>query len=191
MEATNLTNTLLTEFKNYLRINGITTEMSDADLELLLNQKTSELIAYTGLELEPTTHTEIKNNYQDNFYEVDYYPIKSITSFQVGSRTLTGDDYVVDCEQGILYLHSSWNGLLRIEYVSCLTDALFSSKVKPLLFDMCRYMLTSSSSGVGAMSSIKEGDVQVNYDTSSSLGNLIVSRMNNLRSMYSCRVKVI
>ena len=183
--------TLLTEFISYLRINGITTEMSDEDLELLLNQKKSEIIAYTGLELNPTSHTELKRDFFDDQYMVDFYPVVSVTSCQVGSKTLTGDDYTCDSERGIFYFHSIVNGFLRLEYVSGVSSAVFDGKVKPLLFDMAKYMLTSSNSDVGAMSSIKEGDVQVNYDTSTSLGGLIVSRLNNLKNMYSCRVKVI
>ena len=183
--------TLLTEFTSYLRRYGVTTDLSDEDLELLLNQKKSEIIEYTGLELTPTTHTEFRRDFMDDQYMVDFYPVVDVTNCQVGSRTLTVDDYTCDSERGIFYFHSIVNGFLRVEYVSCVGEAVFDLKIKPLLFDMCRYMLTSSNGDVGAMSSIKEGDVQVNYDTSTSLGGLIVSRLNNLKGMYSCRVKVI
>ena len=81
--------------------------------------------------------------------------------------------------------------MLVIEYVACLSDDVINSKVNPLLFDMLKYRLTTNFSNDGAISSIKEMDTSVNYDTSTSLGNLIQSRINNLKSCYSIRIKVI
>ena len=180
------------DFKSLMDLEGISLDdYSDDDLELLLQTKLDELTAYTGLEINPTTHKEIKRDFSDDMYEVDFYPVSEISSFTIGSKTLTSDDYTLDEEKGILYFHSIMRGMLVLEYNSCLPETIFSSKVKPLLFDMGKYMLTTQSTSDGVVSSVKEGDVSVNYDTSSSLGNLILSRMNNLKSMYSVRIKVI
>ena len=122
---------------------------------------------------------------------MDYYPVSEISNLKIGSKTLTSDDYVLDEEKGILYLHSQLSGMLVIEYVACLSDDVINSKVNPLLFDMLKYRLTTNFSNDGAISSIKEMDTSVNYDTSTSLGNLIQSRINNLKSCYSIRIKVI
>jgi hypothetical protein len=185
-------NELVTEFKQLLELENISfDDYSDEDLQLLLDNKLSELTNYTGINILPTSHKEIKRDWTGDTYEVDYYPISEITSLKVGSKNLTSDDYVLDEEKGILYFHYVLGGMLVLEYSSGFTSEVFASKVKPLLFDMGKYMLTNGSSGLGAMSSVKEGDVQVNYDTSSSLGGLIIARMNNLRASYQCRIRMV
>lgn len=178
--------------KTNLLLEKIEYDYSDEELELLLNNITAELKGYLGnIPIEPVTHKEIINNFKGSLYEVDYYPVSEVTSFNVGSVELTSDDYVLDEERGILYLHSHMSGLLVIEYVACLSDDVITNKVNPLLFDMVKYRLTSNFSGDGVISSIKEMDTSVSYDTSTSLGNLIQSRINDLRSCYSIRIKVI
>lgn len=183
--------TLLTEFKQYLTLNNITTEFTDEELELLLNNKVNELITYTGIEINPVTHTEFKRGFSDDIYELDFYPIKEISELKVDGKSITSDRYTCDGERGVLYFNYCLNGLLFCKYVSGVSETVFDTKVKPLLFDMAGYTLKGENSLLGTVSSIKEGDVQVNYDTSTSLGGLIVSRLNNLKGMYSCRVKVI
>ena len=186
------TTDLVSEFKDLLELAGIDiTDYSDDDIELLLESKLSEITAYVGFDINPTLHKEIRKGFSDDMYEVDYYPVLSVESFKIGNKSLTSDDYVLDDEQGILYLHSALSGLLVLSYSSGISDNAFNSKIKPLLFDMAKYTLTTGFSGVGAMTSIKEGDVQVNYDATSSLGGLIIGRLNNLRASYQCRVKVI
>ena len=185
-------NELVDEFKSLCNLEKISlNDLSDNDIKLLLQTKISELSAYTGLELCPSNHKEIKRDFSNDVYEVDFYPVKEISNFTIGSKTLTSDDYVLDAERGILYLHSNMSGMLVIEYVSCLPDSVILSKIKPLLFDMGKYMVTTNFSTNGTISSVKEGDVQVNYDTSSSLGGLIMARIDNLKNSYSTRIKVI
>ena len=178
--------------KTNLLLEKIEYDYSDEELELLLNNITAELKGYLGnIPVEPVTHKEIINNFKGSLYEVDYYPVSEVTSFNVGSVELTSDDYVLDEERGILYLHSHMSGLLVIEYVACLSDDVITNKVNPLIFDMLKYRLTSNFTVEGAISSIKEMDTTVSYDTSTSLGNLIQSRINDLKSCYSIRIKVI
>ena len=166
-------------------------DYSDEDLELLLNNLIAELTGYGNIPIQPMNHKEIRRNFDGKLYEMDYYPVSEISNLKIGSKTLTSDDYVLDEEKGILYLHSQLSGMLVIEYVACLSDDVINSKVNPLLFDMLKYRLTTNFSNDGAISSIKEMDTSVNYDTSTSLGNLIQSRINNLKSCYSIRIKVI
>lgn len=182
---------LLSELKAFLELENIPYDLSDAKLKLLLKNKISEFSSYTNLEICPVSHKDIVRGYSGSVYEVDFYPVTEVVSLQVGSTTLTSDDIVIDNERGILYFDTPLSGMLVIEYTSCVTDMVFIKKVKPLLFDMVKYVFTSKSSVNGNVSSVKEGDVQVNYDTSSSLGGLIEARMNNLKSEYSCKIRML
>lgn len=177
--------------KQNLRLENIENDYSDEDLELLLNNLVLELTGYVDIPITPVNHKEIQRNFNGTLYETDHYPVSEISDLKIGSTTLTSDDYVLDDSKGILYFNSQLRGLLVIEYVACLPDDVINSKVNPLLFDMLKYRLTSDFSNDGAVSSIKEMDTTINYDTSSSLGNLIQSRINNLRACYSIRIKVI
>lgn len=193
MEATIMTDTedIVTEFKTLLELEQIPYTYTDEELQLLLNNKLSELTTYTGVNITPTTRKEIRRDYTGDMYEVDYYPICNISNFKIGSRTLTSDDYVLDENLGVVYLEYNMSGMLLIEYTSGFTPEMFASQIKPLLFDMAKYQISTGTSELGVLSSVKEGDVQVNYDTGSSLGGLIQSRVQALRSSYQCRVRVI
>ena len=177
--------------KQQLNLEGITYDYSDEDLELLLTNITNELIGYTNAPINPVSHKRIIRDFQSDMLELDYYPIKEISSLQIGSKNLSDDDYVLDDTLGILYFHSELSGLLSCQYICELSDAVIDNIINPLVFDMVKYRLTTNFSGTGVMSSVKEGDVQVNYDTSTSLGNLIQNRINNLKSTYSIRIKVL
>ena len=117
--------------------------------------------------------------------------MKCINSLKIGSVTLTSDDYVLDERLGIIYFNNHWKGMLVVEYVTQVEDHVINNMINPLIFDIVKYRLTNNFSNTGVMSSVKEGDVQVNYDTSTDLGNLIQSRINNLKASYSIRIRML
>lgn len=175
-----------------LELKGITHELTDEQLTLLLQNKTDELAGLTNLPILPTNHKEIRQDFEDERYEVDSYPVSSITSLTIGPYTLNETEhYTLDESLGIIYFNRLWNGMLVVEYVSCISDDVITQKVNPLLSDMIGYTLLNGFSPVGSVTSMKEGDVSVNYDTSTSLGNLIQSRINDLKNIYSVRIKVL
>jgi hypothetical protein len=178
--------------KTDLELKGITHELTDEQLTLLLQNKTDELAGLTNLPILPTSHKEIRQAFEDERYEVDSYPVSSITSLTIGPYTLNETEhYTLDESLGIIYFNRLWNGMLVVEYVSCISDDVITQKVNPLLSDMIGYTLLNGFSPVGSVTSMKEGDVSVNYDTSTSLGNLIQSRINDLKNIYSVRIKVL
>lgn len=182
----------VTSLKQQLNIEGVTLEdYSDEELELLLTNLINELIGYTNAPIKPVTHKRIIRDFQSDMLELDYYPITEISSLQIGSKPISSTDYVLDESLGILYFNSILSGLLSCTYVCKLSDVVIDNIINPLVFDMFKYRLTTNFSTTGVMSSVKEGDVQVNYDTSTSLGNLIQSRINNLKATYSIRIKVL
>lgn len=181
----------ISDLKQQLLLENISHEFTDDKLELLLDNTITELIGYTGLPILPVSHKTIVRKFHSNILELDHYPINEIQSLKIGSTKLSDDDYVLDDTLGILYFNSVLKGLLSCQYTCQLSDDVIDNLINPLVFDMVKYRLTSNFSTTGVMSSIKEGDVSVNYDTSSSLGNLILSRINNLKATYSIRIKVL
>lgn len=178
--------------KEQLNLENISYEgFEDSQLELLLTNIINELIGYTNAPINPTTHKRIIRDFKSDMLELDYYPVKEISNITVGSKTLSNDEYVLDETLGILYFNSKLSGLLTCEYVCEVSSDTIDNLINPLVFDMIKYRLTTNFSTNGVMSSVKEGDVSVNYDTSSSLGNLIQSRINNLKMTYSIRIKVL
>jgi len=182
----------VTSLKEQLTSEGISYgDKSDEDLQLLLDNMVKELMSYTNAPINPINRKNIIRDFSSDMLELDYYPVKCISSFKIGSKDLTSDDYVLDEDLGILYLNTIMSGLLVIEYVNQVSENVIDNLINPLLFDMFKYRLTNPSSDNGAMSSVKEGDVQVNYDTSTSLGSLIYSRINNLKASYSIRIRML
>ena len=169
-------------------------DYSDYDtsqLELLLRNTINELIGYTQLPILPQTHKRILRKFRGDFLELDFYPVSNITTFCIGSKTVPDEKYVLDETLGIIYLNNEWYGNLEIEYTCELPESVIDTTVNSLLLDMIRYKLDTGFSKDGDWSSVKEGDVQVNYNVATSLGSLIFDRINRLKSMYNIRLRVI
>lgn len=181
----------VTGLKEQLEMKKVTYDLTNEQLELLLKNTTNELIGYTNLPVNPVNHKVIRRDFTDDMFEVDFYPIKEISSLKIGSLELPSDKYVVDNELGIIYLESKMSGMLVLEYVSQLSDEFVENKINPLLTDMISYTLGNKFSPNGVMTSVKEGDVSVNYDSSTSLGTLIQSRIKDLKSFYSIRIRML
>ena len=192
MEATkNMSLIDITTLKQQLSIEGITTELSDEDLQLLLNNLIKELMGYSNIPINPVTRKTIIREFSSDILELDYYPVTSITSLKIANTNLSTDDYVLDEALGILYFNLPLTGMLVVEYVNQISEDVIDTAINPLLFDMVKYRLTNDFESTGVMSSVKEGDVQVNYDTSTSLGSLINNRINNLKSIYSIKIRML
>ena len=181
----------LTSLKQNLTIQNIQHDLSDEDLALLLNNTLLELSGRIGAPIQAQSFKEMLRYFQGDMFELNHYPVIDISSVRVGSENLSNDDYVLDERLGIIYFHNPQRGFLVVEYSSCLDDVVINTKINPLVFDMIKYSLTNNFSDKGNVSSIKEMDTQINYDTSSSLGSLIESRINQLKGNYSVRIKVL
>ena len=186
--------TLITveDLKTQLTLEGVSyDDFDDSQLELLLNNIKNEIAGYTNAPITPTDHKMIIRGFDDDMVELDYYPVTCISNCKVGSTTLQEKDYFLDETLGILYFNAALTGLLIVEYTCCVSDKVLTEVVNPLMFDMIKYRLGTGFSPNGVLSSVKEGDVSVNYDTGSSLGALILGRINDLKHTYSIRVKVL
>lgn len=186
--------TLITpeQLKNNLELQGVSdSDLTDCDkLQSLIDLKTSEVTALTGLPVKPVNRKQIIRTFKGNLFESDWYPIFEVTSFKIDGIELTDDDYVLDENAGIFYLNNNHNGLLVIEYVHQLSDETIQNQINPLVSDMILYAFTALDNNTGDISSIHEAEQSISYDTSNSLGNRIYARINNLKSSFgSCRVR--
>ena len=181
----------LTNLKKQLGIENVSFQLNDEDLQLLLSNTILELSGLIGVPIEAENHKEIVRDFNNDMFQMSWYPVKAVSSVKVGSKTLSSDDYVLDEKLGILYFTTTLKGFLVVEYSCCLPDSVIDKKINSLVFDIIKYRLSNGFSMQGSVSSIKEMDTSINYDTSSSLGNLIQSRINNLKSSYSVRIKVL
>ena len=174
--------------KTFLTSNNISLEEEeDEDLskyEQLLILQFQKIASETGLELDPTAHTDVDFNF--NFdsldYNVHHYPIHEIHQVKVDNKKICPHDYILDKENGRLhFLKKLPKGeALIVEYMSCESDSFIHSKVLPLAFDMLLYDLDQSPTKNA--SSVKEGDLSINYDTSTSLNALIIQRLDDLKN---------
>jgi len=177
--------------KDLLALRGITTSLSDAQLETLIDYKIKELEGLTGIEVYPTVHTDILRNFNDDKILLNYYPVQSVSSIIIDNQTHPTDSITLDIEDGIIYLNNNQYGNATVTYTACLSEEAIDTIFYPLLIDFIEYGLPESRIKQGA-TSVKEGDMQINYSTNSSetLSGKIQSRINALRN-YNTRIRML
>ena len=165
----------------------MTDEITNAASRKLIIDKIS---AYIGVPVLPTSFTQIENNFNGESLIVDNYPIHSINELTVDNVKLKeGIDYNLDIDAGLIYFKKHVHGFLRLEYVSCLTESQIQMYINPLVQEMLDY--ESDNGWTKNASSIKEGDVQINLDTSIGKGALIQKKLDELKSMFNTYARMI
>lgn len=167
--------------------NIISSEDENTDIsqyESLLQFQIDKIASETGLELNPTPHTDVEFNFNwdSKDYNIKHYPVKEIHHVKVDNKIICPKDYILDQNNGRLrFLKKLPKGeALIIEYLSCESESFINSKVLPLAYDMLLYTLDQSPTKNA--SSVKEGDLSINYDTNTSLNALIINRLNDLKN---------
>ena len=181
------------DLKTQLKLEGVEPDLSDEDLELLLNNIVNELIGYTNVPITPVNHTTLIKDFYDDVLELDYYPVTEITSLRIGQKTLDCTEVLEACDRdlGILYFKSPLRGFLNVEYSCQVSDTVIDTIVNPLLVDIIRYRLTNNFRDNGPVTSMREGDVSLNFDSNNSLGSLIQGRIKDLKALYSIKIRVL
>ena len=182
------------ELKTFLELQGIaSSELEDLTvLQSLIDLKKEEIIALTGLPVDPVTRKQIIKRFRGDVFETDWYPICKVDSFKIDNVELTVDeDYIIDETAGIFYLTRIRQGLLVIEYHQKISDDVLAGKINPLISDMVFYHLSNDNKDMGEITSIHEMDTSVSYDTKNNLGNRIYSRIDALKQIncYSPKVR--
>lgn len=166
--------------------NEETTTTENSELKELIKQKIS---AYIGIPLTPRAFTQMEHDFNDNVLIVNEYPIREITSLKIGNQELTSENYILDKDSSIIYLKGHYHGLLVLEYTVCLSDNDIEMYINPLINDMLEYELDTG--WTKNATSIKEGDVQINIDTSIGKGALIQKTLDDLKFMFNTYARMI
>ena len=180
------------KLKTILKLKGVNIPYNDEELETLINYKISELSGLLGFNITETDESETVYHFKDDRIILTRYPVQSIESVTLNNEELFDCKYMLDNRIGIVYFKKRLHGLLVVNYVTGLSQEDIVNVIEPLLVDMITYDLKNrnNSLGDGVVSSIREGDVSVNYDTNSSLGNRIYTRIEDLKQRYTKTARV-
>ena len=155
----------------------------DTVLQKWINLKVEEITAITSLAIQPVNRKEILRHFKGDLFETNQYPVTRVNSFRINNTELTNDDYVLDEASGVFYLNHGHTGLLVIEYVQQVSQEFINSKINPLIVDMLLYHFQyPDNENTGNITSIREMDTTINYDTSNSIGNRIYARLESLKT---------
>lgn len=173
------------EIRAYLKLHNISGEYTDEELDSLINMMINHIQAETGRELTPTTHndSELHFNTSRGEYNLKHYPVVEIESIFIDNSPVLPFDYILNSESGIIKFLKPLPPVcecLYVEYTSCESDEWITRYIAPLLGDMLVYNLTADS--LKNATSVKEGDVSVNYDSGNSLLALINKRLDRIRT---------
>ncbi len=162
----------------------ITTPSDDVeDLNKLIENKIS---AYIGVPVKPTNFSQFEKFDGETVF-VETFPFIDVTSLTIDNKEIT--DYVIDKKAGLIYLTQNYSGFLKLDYVAGLTEDEYSIYIKPLVKDIVEY--ENDSGWTKNASSIKEGDVQINLDTSMGKGALIQKSLDDLKNRFNTYMRMI
>lgn len=162
----------------------ITTPSDDVeDLNKLIENKIS---AYIGVPVKPTNFSQFEKFDGETVF-VETFPFIDVTSLTIDNKEIT--DYVIDKKAGLIYLTQNYSGFLNLDYVAGLTEDEYSIYIKPLVKDIVEY--ENDSGWTKNASSIKEGDVQINLDTSMGKGALIQKSLDDLKNRFNTYMRMI
>lgn len=176
----------INELRTLLKFEGIDlSNYSDDELSILVSSKSRELTGLLGLDITPAHRRQHISKFRGDRIRLDFYPVIRVASIHYSQGPLKPCDYHVDYDLGIITFNNKLNGNIDIKYLSGLSDDVQNTLIEPLLRDMVAYTFTYNQYGFGdGISSIREGDVSINYDTSNSRGNRIVTRINDIKNKY-------
>lgn len=161
-------------------------EFTSQQYEDLLTIVKAQISARLPVPLTPTEYTQTSRVDNAKCVLLDFFPVTSITNISINDSV---PDYYLDSPDGLIYFKHRQHGLLQVTYFVGLSGEDYAQYILPLIFDMLKYNLMTGWDKDA--SSIKEGDVSVNYDTSISLGALIQSRLNALEAKYGVYVRMV
>lgn len=146
---------------------GIENNLTDEEIEQLIQMQINSVLAQLGVSLEPTIHNYTKYNHHPK--KPLTLPLPEITGIDrviVNGKRLHPHDYFFDEINGIVYITKNYGccplSYVHVNYITKLSD-LFIEKLKSLVLDMLLLLVPHPNNDYG-IRSIKEGDVTVTYD---------------------------
>lgn len=160
--------------------------LKDEDSDEVLREKLKKRLELElGLPLAPKLGKQVEQSFEDNVILIEDFPVQNIRTLKIDDKIFTEEDYILDEEEGCIYLKENHKGFLYLEYCYCLPK----SEYEPLLDLMFEY--ENDNSWNKDASSIKENNVTVSYDTSVGKGARIQTMIADLRNRYHCYVEMI
>lgn len=180
------------KLKTILKLKGIRIPYNDDEFDLLVEYKLSEISGLLGFNILESEQSQTVYQFKDDRIVLTNYPVQSIESVTLNNKELSGRCYTLDKKIGVLYFKKKLRGLLVVNYVAGLSPDDIVNVIEPLLVDMIIYDLSKDKDNpvAGTVSGIREGDVSVNYDTNSSLGNRIYTRIDELKQRYTKTARI-
>lgn len=141
-----------------------------------------KISAYIGVPVTPTGFTQFEK-FDGETVLVETFPLQEVTCLTIDNKEIDISKLVIDKQAGLIYLNQNYNGFLKLEYTAGLTEDEYSMYIEPLVNDIIEY--ENDSGWTKNASSIKEGDVQINIDTSIGKGALIQKNLDNLKNQFN------
>lgn len=160
--------------------------MLDDETQRLKQELKKRLELELELPLTPKSSKQIEKAFNDSIILIDNYPIITINLLKIGDKTLHPfKDYLINENDGTIYLNKNHTGLLYIEYIYGLKEEDYNPILELMLEDELDSGWNKNAT------SISENDVSVSYDTSLGRGALIQSMINDLKNRYKCHLEMI
>lgn len=186
------------EFKTFLRFSGVSIDdFTDEELESLIDFKTRELEGFIGADIYPHERTKVVSKFHDDRVQLNFYPIVQVVDVFVNDEKMNRSEFNVNQKLGMIYFKNFQNGVVKVQYVSGIIDRDLDFMIVPLLYDMVAYTISfgkmnSSVGGFGYLaSSLKEGDVSINFSNGNISGSggygysaPINTKIDELRKKY-------
>ena len=185
--------------RTLLKFNGITTEYTDTELEILYNSKINELEGLVGVDINPHERVKVTRRFHNDVIGLNFYPVISITNVYIDDNIVDPTLYNVNWDLGLIYFKDYTEGVLKVEYTSGVSEADFTYLISPLIQDMITYTISfgnvnSKLGGWGYVaSSLHEGDVSMNFSNGATSGGVgsygysgaINNKIDELKKKYS------
>jgi len=159
------------------------TEITEETPTDLIEKKIS---TYIGVPVKPTECSQFEKFDGETVF-VETFPFIKVCSLTIDNAEIT--EYTIDNKAGLIYLNQHYSGFLKLDYVAGLTKDEYSLYIEPLVNDIREY--ENDSGWTKNASSIKEGDVQINLDTSIGKGALIQKNLDDLKNRFNTYMRMI
>lgn len=194
------------KLKTLLKFDGVEFDFTDEELEILVKSKLTELESLIGVKIRPSDKTKIMGKFKGKLLELNYYPVLNVVDVYVNDKCLPPCEYNVNYNLGIIYFRKYISGNVRVNYTIGFDEFDFEYTVLPLLKDMVGYNIRYGKINMmygginGIASSLKEGDVSVNFSSNNLNGvgvygydGGINNRIEDLKKKYgySARVRML
>lgn len=139
-----------------------------------------------GLPLIPKSAKELERNFQGSEILLSYFPVREVKELKIDGEVIDLETVTLLEDEGTIHLPHNYSAdIVYVEY----TYGLPPESFLPILDLMEEYELDNDWKK--DVSSVKEINVSVSYDTSLSKGATIQNMIAELSNRYNCLVRMI